>query len=178
MLWELPTAALVALNIGAWLLVHLGVAYLATQAPAERIDLDGWLLRARRFEHGGQLYERAFRITRWKGKLPDGAALFKKGFRKQRFASRDAAYLQRFARETGRAELAHWAVMACAPLFFLWNPPWAGGAMIAYAVLANAPCILAQRYNRFRLRRVLAQRGRDGAQHRAPGCAVQNTSGT
>lgn len=159
MIWELPTAALVVLNVAAWLLVHLGVAYAATQRPIERVDLDSWLLRARRFEDGGRFYERTLRITRWKGKLPDGAALFKKGFRKKSFAARDTAYLRRFALETGRSEIAHWVVISFAPLFFLWNPPWAGVAMIGYALLANAPCILAQRYNRHRLRRLLAQRG-------------------
>jgi hypothetical protein len=30
--------------------------------------------------------------------------------------------------------------------------------MVAYAVLANLPCILAQRYNRARLHRLLARK--------------------
>jgi hypothetical protein len=29
--------------------------------------------------------------------------------------------------------------------------------MVGYAVMANIPCILAQRYNRLRLRRLLAR---------------------
>ena len=59
-------------------------------------------------------------------------------------------------------ELAHWAVIALAPLFFLWNPPWAGWVMVGYALLASAPFIVAQRYNRFRLRRLLAAAGSGG----------------
>lgn len=40
-------------------------------------------------------------------------------------------------------------------LFFIWNPLWAGFIMIAYAILANLPFILTQRYNRPRLQRLL-----------------------
>jgi hypothetical protein len=31
--------------------------------------------------------------------------------------------------------------------------------MVTYALVANLPCILAQRYNRLRFQRVLARRG-------------------
>ena len=39
--------------------------------------------------------------------------------------------------------------------FFLWNPCWADLVMVAYALAANLPCILAQRYNRSRFQRLL-----------------------
>jgi glycosyl-4,4'-diaponeurosporenoate acyltransferase len=51
-------------------------------------------------------------------------------------------------------------LLAVSPLFLLWNPWWLGLVMIAYAVVANGPCILIQRYNRGRLVRVLARAGR------------------
>ncbi|MCF7734052.1 MAG: hypothetical protein K9N23_20380 [Akkermansiaceae bacterium] len=38
-----------------------------------------------------------------------------------------------------------------------WNSWWADAVMAAYAIAANLPCILAQRYNRLRLRRLLAR---------------------
>jgi len=61
------------------------------------------------------------------------------------------AGLQRFARETRRAELAHWWAMCCGPLFVLWNPPLAAALLISYGVVVNLPFILIQRYNRFRI---------------------------
>jgi glycosyl-4,4'-diaponeurosporenoate acyltransferase len=47
--------------------------------------------------------------------------------------------------------------MACAPVFFLWNPWWSDLIIVAYALTANLPCILAQRYNRARFQRLLTR---------------------
>ena len=49
-------------------------------------------------------------------------------------------------------------VFAAARLFYLWNTPPIGLIMIAYGAAANVPCIIVQRYNRNRIRRVLRQR--------------------
>jgi len=81
--------------------------------------------------------------------------MFAGGFSKAALASTSGEYLRRFLLETCRGELVHWAVMSASLLFFLWNPWWAGVAMVAYAVAVNLPCILVQRYNRARLARIL-----------------------
>ena len=162
-MFELPALAIVAINVIAWLAIHLGAAWGVTQLDERRFSPEGWLFRPRRFEADGAFYERRFRVSQWKRWLPDGAALFKRGFKKKRLLSRDPAYLARFARETCRGELAHWLTLVAAPLFFLWNPIGAGVAMIAYAILASVPFIIAQRYNRIRLERMLAGRRRADA---------------
>ena len=155
MLVELPLLWLVIVNVGAWPVIHLGVAWLGTQLPASLFRTEQWWYRERAWEQGGRLYERVFGIRRWKRSLPDGAALFKKGFRKKRLEALDRDYLFRFAQETCRGEAVHWVVLACSGLFFLWNPWWVGLIMVAYAVLANMPCILTQRHNRIRFVRLL-----------------------
>ena len=160
MLWELSTGWLIAVNILAWGVVHMATAWGITQLAAERFEPAGWLHRPRRWEQGGWIYERWLRVQRWKHRLPDGAALFRRGFRKKRFLSRDPAYLRRFVHETCRGELVHWSTVAAAPLFFLWNPPQVGAIMILYALLASLPFIVVQRYNRFRLERMLGRRER------------------
>jgi glycosyl-4,4'-diaponeurosporenoate acyltransferase len=76
------------------------------------------------------------------------------GFAKGRLTDWNAAYVDQFIVETRRAELAHWCMLCCFPIFFLWNPPWACCVMFIYALLANLPCIVAQRFNRFRLARL------------------------
>ncbi len=152
---ELPLLTTILIDSAAWLVLHLGLAWAVTQLPASAFSPRGWLFRERGWERGGALYERLFRVHRWKRLLPDGAALFRRGFRKKRLLSRDPAYLARFRVETCRGELAHWLVLASAPLFFLWNPPRVGLLMIGYAVLASLPFIVAQRYNRCRLSRLL-----------------------
>jgi glycosyl-4,4'-diaponeurosporenoate acyltransferase len=104
------------------------------------------------------IHERVFQVRSWKDRLPDAAKWFAGGFAKGRLARRDAAYLQRFIRETWRGELCHWCALGCAPIFFLWNPWWADAVIAAYALAANLPCIIVQRYNRIRMRHLLAFR--------------------
>jgi len=152
---ELPTLWLVIVNVAAWLFIHMAAAWLGTQLPVELFRPGQWCYRERSWELGGRLYEVVFAVRRWKGLLPDGAALFKKGFRKKRFNARDSAYMSRFVKETCRGEAVHWAVLAGSPVFLLWNPWWAGVIMVAYALAANLPCIITQRYNRLRLTRLI-----------------------
>ena len=172
MLWELSAGWLIALNILAWAVVHMATAWGITQLAAGRFDPSGWLFHQRRWERGGQVYELLLRVQRWKSRLPDGAALFRGGFRKKRFVSRDPDYLRRFVRETCRGELAHWSTVAAAPLFFLWNPPHVGAVMILYALLASLPFIVVQRYNRFRIERLLERRERAQRPDRLPPSTV------
>ena len=84
-------------------------------------------------------------------RLPDAATWFSGGFAKARLEQPDPAYLERFIIETWRGELCHWSALAFMPVFFLWNPWWGDLIIVAYALGANLPCILAQRYNRIRL---------------------------
>lgn len=156
---DLPAGWVVALNAGAWLVIHLGVSYFSSRLPIAWFDPDGWLYRTRRWERGGRVYERIFLIRAWKRLLPDGAALFRRGFRKRRMTGRSPRYCRTFVLETCRAELCHWLVFALVPLFFAWNPWWVAWPMVPYALAVNLPCIVAQRYNRPRLA-ALAQRGR------------------
>lgn len=151
---ELPVGWIVVLNLAGWPVIQLGLAWLFTQFPV------AWFnpRRTRAAEHEERFYERCLGIKRWKDRLPDAARWFGGGFAKGSLAGRDADYLGRFIRETWRGELCHWCALGCAPVFFLWNPLWADLVMTTYALLANLPCILAQRYNRARLHRLLTKR--------------------
>lgn len=153
MLIDLHPVTLIVVNVLAWVLFHLGLAVLATALPLSLFNRNGWLCRARAWERGGEIYQTLFAVRRWKGKLPEGADLLGAGFRKGRLERRDPDYLREYLHETCRSEACHWWVWLCSWAFFLWNPPWAGWVMIVYATLANFPCIIAQRYNRIRLRR-------------------------
>ncbi len=150
---HLPTFWTVALDIVVWFVIHTGVVLLMVRVPRRRFHPDNLLYRERPWEKGGYLYEKAFRIKRWKPLLPDGAKWMKdRGFPKKRLASRDLGYLEQFLLETCRAELTHWITIFFAPFFFLWNKPFVGWIMIFYALAENVPLIMAQRYNRFRLK--------------------------
>ena len=158
MLIEISTAWLVVVNILAWLVLHLGVAWLGTRLPVSLFAPGQWLYRLRPWEDDGRVYDRLFRIKQWKDRLPDGAALFAGGFRKAGLRDVTAEYLDRFVNETCRGEAVHWVVLLSGGLFFLWNSWRVGLIMVAYAVIANMPCILAQRYNRRRLARIVARK--------------------
>jgi glycosyl-4,4'-diaponeurosporenoate acyltransferase len=160
MLVELSVPWLIGVNILAWLFLHLGLAWLGTRLPTRFFRPDGWLCRCRSWEGEGSFYERTFLVKSWKDQLPDGAALFAGGFRKANLGAVTPAYLDLFVCETCRGEAVHWAVLLSGFLFFLWNPWWVGLVMIVYAVAANMPCILVQRYNRYRLTRLGAARRR------------------
>ena len=147
----------VLVDVAAWGVFHAATGYAAHRLPDRRLAREGWLLRARAFEEGGRFYRRRLRIHRWKDALPDAGDLFRGGISKRELPSYDAAGLRLFARETRRAELAHWWAMACGPLFVLWNPPLAAGLLVGYGVLVNLPFIAIQRYNRARIR-ALAER--------------------
>lgn len=144
---ELPVAWIVVVNVLGWPAIQLGLAWGFTRLPA------AWFHAPRPFawEDRGLIYQKSLRIKSWKGLLPDGAVWFAGGFAKGRIGARDAGYLKRFASETWRGELCHWSAIACTPVFFLWNPWWGDVVMVAYALAANLPCIVAQRYNRARM---------------------------
>jgi len=152
----------VLVDVAAWFAIHTSTAYAAHCLPLDRLQRDNWLLRPRRIEAGGRLYER-IGIKRWKDALPEAGAVFAGGLPKRALPSVADGGLQRFAAETRRGELCHWLAMAGGPLFVLWNPPLVAAVMIAYGVLVNAPFIAIQRYNRARVSRCLARRRRSAS---------------
>ena len=157
----------VLVDIAAWAAFHSATGYAVHRLPLARLHRDTWLLRERRAERGGRLYER-LRIRSWKDRLPEAGGLFAGGMSKRHIRGRDVVSLQRFAAETRRAEYGHWAAMACGPLFVLWNPAMVAAVMVAYGVGVNLPFIAIQRYNRQRVARVLARRTSSSSTADAP----------
>ena len=154
MIYHLATPITIIIDIVAWFVIHMSVSYIMTRQPLSAFEPDSWLYRQRSWEKNGRIYERLFRLKSWKKKLPDGAAVFKNGFEKKRLKETGQRYLQDFISETCRAELTHWIVFLFGFIFFVWNIWWVGIIMIIYAAVANIPCIITQRYNRIKLRRI------------------------
>lgn|SRR3982750_3300607 len=136
-----------AANFLGWPILQITIGSVITHLPAHLFEQENWLTAQRKWEKNGNVYRRWFAVRRWKNWLPDGASWLG-GFPKGKLRSRDAAYLAYFTSETRRGEIAHWCMLLCFPLFFIWNPAWACLVMALYAVVANIPCILVQRYNR------------------------------
>ena len=150
---ELPIIWTIIIDFAAWFVIHMATAIFTLKLPARFFARDNWLYRCRPWENSGRIWDKLFKVKSWKDKLPDGAAILKQGFAKKELQEADAGYFELFALESRRAELTHYLAIPPALLFFLWNPVWISIFMIFYALAANAPCVLAQRYNRPRFLR-------------------------
>jgi glycosyl-4,4'-diaponeurosporenoate acyltransferase len=155
MLVELSGIRLVLLNGVAWVALHLGIGYLCCRIPAPWLDHKRWLFCSRGWERNGAVYQSVLRIRAWKSLLPSGGTALGTDFSLSQVESHTRAYLERWVLESCRAEITHWLAMALAVLFVLWNPPVGFVANVVYAIVANAPCVLAQRYNRPRVVAIL-----------------------
>jgi len=142
------------MNVLGWPVLHLVLARAFLAIPDAYFAHDSWLTRERRFEQDGRLYRSVFVVHKWKGLLPDGAPWLG-GRAKKRVATRSFQPLTVFQIETRRAEAAHWCMLLCTPIFFLWNPAWACALMALYGLCANLPCIFVQRANRIKVAHIL-----------------------
>ena len=130
-----------------WAVWGTAVGWVASRIPAERLRSDRGPLRLTAGERAR--WER-LGVRRWKDRLPEAGAVFG-GPSKRRLPGRGRAALTTFAAETRRAELVHWVVPLAVVVFPLWNPWWLTVMMVLYALAANVPCLIIQRYNRARI---------------------------
>ena len=158
MIIHLSTPWILALDFLVWLVINLSAAGILSSLRAESFDPKSQLLKERNWEKHSRLYEQLATIKKWKAWLPDGAKVSPKAFKKKHLQTTNSAYIRLFILETCRAEILHWIIFLFGFIFFIWNPWYVGIIMIVYAAITNLPCIIAQRYNRIRLERLLAAR--------------------
>lgn len=155
----LPDIWTVLLCFLVWAVLQAGTALVCLHLPDRFFLPDSFLYRSRRFEKEGRIYDRIFRISRWKHMLPDGGSIWgEKGFKKRQLADFSNENLNRFLTESARGELTHWLAIFPFWIFGFFAPPQVVWMMLVYALLINLPCIMAQRYNRPRIRRLLKKR--------------------
>lgn len=153
----LDTLETILLDIIAWVIFHLGIGYASSKIPLERLNPDLRFFQAYDWEKDGMIYEKLFHVRSWKHLIPNGSALYGDGFSIKNLATNDLAYLYRWLKESIRSEVCHWAMIVPGFFFFLWNNVVVGWIMVAYAFLNNLVPIIMQRFNRPRMRRLLAQ---------------------
>jgi glycosyl-4,4'-diaponeurosporenoate acyltransferase len=132
-----------------WAVWSTAVSLWSMRWTDDALRNDGWLTHLRAWERDGLAYA-TLGIRRWKGWLPDLAVLVG-GQKKQLRDRRDPAAWQELAGETRRAERAHWLILLALPMQLMVRGGVILAPMAAYGLLANGPCIAAQRYNRGRL---------------------------
>nr|WP_122012340.1 glycosyl-4,4'-diaponeurosporenoate acyltransferase [Maliibacterium massiliense] len=137
-------------------LIGLFMTIVGLLIPSRWLKPQAWIYRPRAFEEEGAFYQKHFAIVKWKDVMPTATKLLHLGFSKGSLRSLSPEYLQTFIVETCRAELTHLMLILLSPLFYLWNTPGWGTAMMLCGILGNVPYIMIQRYNRPRFMRMLA----------------------
>ena len=146
----------VAICFIVWPILQIGAALICLYLPNRLLSSDNFIFRSRNFEKEGELYENYFKVRRWKHLLPDGGTILKKhAFRKKKLDSFSKDHLNRFLIESARGELTHWLAIIPFWVFGFFAPAQVILYMFIYALLVNLPCIIAQRYNRPRVQRLL-----------------------
>jgi glycosyl-4,4'-diaponeurosporenoate acyltransferase len=141
-----------------WLVAALLVGQLANLMPPH------WLARGPRRTVPSTARPRGPRagpagIRVWKRWIPDAGGALPGGVPKASLVRRDPVALRRLVLETRRAEVVHWLLWPAGLLTALWLPPEGVAVNVVFGTLFNLPCVLLQRYNRWRLWRCLARMG-------------------
>lgn len=123
--------------------------------PVSAYNYKLWLYKERKWEHGGEIYEKLFLVKRWKSRLPDIGDFFKWRFSKRHFKNININYIQTFLIESCKAEFAHWMIILSSFLFLFWGGPSMFFKFFMLSVVLNLPYIIIQRYNRPRLVKLL-----------------------
>lgn len=157
-------ALVVLLNSGFWVIVHFASGLMVHIIPDSFYAINNPLFSVKMGRYESYMYRHIFRVNFWKDKLGEaGTFLGIHPFSKKKLASDKVDYIERFILETCRGEFAHILPLLLYPLCLFWNP-WPGNVIMAlYALTANIPCIVVQRYNRIRLIKLLVFRRRNGS---------------
>lgn len=151
------------LDLIAWLIFHLGIGYSSSKIPLRWLNPNHPFFQTFSWEKNGRIYQQLFRVRVWKRFIPNGSRLYRGAFSIKNLPTHDPAYLERWLKESVRAEICHWAMIVPGFLFFLWNTVTVGWLMVAYAFLNNLVPIVTQRFNRPRVRRFLAKAKQEAA---------------
>jgi glycosyl-4,4'-diaponeurosporenoate acyltransferase len=162
----LSDIATVILDIVAWVIFHLSIGYSCSKISIERFNPEKWWYQTKPWEKGGEIYQQVFRVKNWKKLIPSGAALYRNAYEIKHLTDLSVDNVRIWLKESCRSEFCHYAMIIPGFFFFLWNSVEAGRWMLAYAILNNLVPIVMQRYNRPRVRKVLAQLERKSKQKR------------
>lgn len=158
----LPDTWTILLCFLVWLVLQVSAALVCLNLPDRFFSPDSFFFRSHRFENGGRIYNTIFLVKRWKHLLPDGGTVWKKkGFKKKKLDNFSEENLNRFLIESARGELTHWLAIFPFWVFWFFTPPYVPWLMLLYALLANMPCILVQRFNRPRVIRLIKRKSGD-----------------
>lgn len=159
MLIQLPAGWTIALFAVIWFLLHLAASVVCHRIDEKYLTVNSALFKTRTWEKEGMLYDRLLRVRKWKKFLPE-IYLFRQGALKEALYKKEPGagrkeLLEQYLLESCRAELSHWLAIAPFWIFGFFAPPPVILYMLLFALAANLPCIIVQRFNRPRIAKVL-----------------------
>lgn len=151
----LSTPKTILLFFLLWFIFQTATSYFCQFIPDKFLSYSAFLFRERKWEKGGKIYKKIFRVNKWKGYLPDGGAMVKGGYAKKSISDFSKENLNKFLIESCRAEIVHLIAILPFWVFGLFAPPIVIPIMLIYALAVNMPCVIVQRYNRPRFIKLL-----------------------
>ena len=154
----LPPVWTVLLVCVLWPVLQMAAAEISRLLPDLYFNHELSIYRCRAWERQGAIYNAWFKIRHWKHLLPDGGAIVPGGYAKKHLTDYSPGNLHKFLNESCRAEFSHWLAILPFWIFGLIGPPVIMVYMLVYALIINVPCIMAQRFNRPRIAKLLTKR--------------------
>lgn len=113
-----------------------------------------YFFRIRPIEKDGMIYEKYFKIRKWKEYVPSVSSFDKKHLER----NITIPYLKAYLLENLRAEVCHHMMLIMGIVFVFITPSYVNSRIISFTAVANIPCIMIQRYNRPRFEKVLKRK--------------------
>ena len=145
----------ILLDILSWIIFHLSIGFWSSTIRIERFNPSYWPFKLFDWENGGEIYNKIFKVKKWKKYIPSGAMLYKGAYEVKHLQEVTVESLKVWIRESCRSEFCHIIMIFPGFLFFLWNSADVGWWMVIYAISNNLIPIVMQRYNRPRAQRYL-----------------------
>jgi glycosyl-4,4'-diaponeurosporenoate acyltransferase len=147
----LPEWTAIALCFILWPVLQVAAALICLKLSDSCFSPFFFFYRSHAWEKNGAIYKTIFKVHRWKKLLPDGGAVMKGGYKKKSMDSFTKNGMNKFLTESCRAEMTHWLAIFPFWVFGFFAPGKVMFFMFLYALGINLPCIIAQRYNRPRI---------------------------
>lgn len=151
----LPKLLSILICFAIWPIFQVSAALMCLMIKDNKFKPYSFFYRSHKWEDEGRIYKKIFAVTKWKSHLPDGGAVWKNGYKKKNLESFSKNNLEKFLIESCRAELTHWLAILPFWMFGFFTPPIVVFYMFLYALAINMPCIIAQRYNRPRIVKIM-----------------------
>lgn len=145
------------INFTIFLIFSEAITLIFTILPRRLFDYTKWFFRDKKWEDGGRIYQKVFKIKVWKKLMPELSDFIKIVFPKKHIKTFSRKYLSTYLAESCRAELTHWNIFFSSFLFSFWTDTLMTAAIIFMAFILNVPFIIMQRYNRPRIIRMVKE---------------------